>query len=204
MTASQRPETEDRTPNTDRIVVMGTTGVGKTTLAREIARALEVPHVELDYYRFRENWVEVPNDEFRESVREALRGDRWVADGNYGAGRDLAEGDPTGVAGLPDLRGDVEAVLADDRSWGAAQGAMAREQGEAVVALRFARFAVPLGAEDSLAAAATDTVAFGATGAWSPGAGAPAVAESGARVDEGDSAGVIGGESGRLHPRPSE
>jgi len=89
MTASQRPETEDRTPNTDRIVVMGTTGVGKTTLAREIARALEVPHVELDYYRFRENWVEVPNDEFRESVREALRGERWVADGNYGLARDV-------------------------------------------------------------------------------------------------------------------
>ena len=68
---------------------MGTTGAGKTTLAAEIARALGVPHFELDYYRFRPNWVETPNDEFRESVREALRGDRWVADGNYGLARDV-------------------------------------------------------------------------------------------------------------------
>ena len=31
----------------------------------------------------------MPNDEFRESVREALRGDRWVADGNYRLARDV-------------------------------------------------------------------------------------------------------------------
>ena len=54
--------------NTARIVVLGTAAAGKTTLAGEIARALGVPHVELDYYRFREEWVEVPNDEFREGV----------------------------------------------------------------------------------------------------------------------------------------
>ena len=89
MTNSRMLDTNTRLPNTHRIVVLGTTGAGKTTLAGEIARALDVPHVELDYYRFRENWVEAPNDEFRESVREALRGDRWVADGNYGLARDV-------------------------------------------------------------------------------------------------------------------
>ena len=85
----QRSNAESRLRNIDRIVVLGTTGAGKTTLARQIAEALDVPHVELDYYRFRPNWVEVPNDEFRESVREALRGDRWAADGNYGLARDV-------------------------------------------------------------------------------------------------------------------
>ena len=89
MTDSERSDTENHLKNTDRIVVLGTTGAGKTTLAGEIARALEVPHVELDYYRFRPNWVEVPNNEFRESVREALRGERWVAVGNYGLARDV-------------------------------------------------------------------------------------------------------------------
>ena len=89
MTHSKPTDTIRHLPNADRIVVLGTTGAGKTTLAGEIARALDVPHVELDYYRFRENWVEAPNDEFRESVREALRGDRWVADGNYGLARDV-------------------------------------------------------------------------------------------------------------------
>ena len=89
MVDCQRFNAESHLRNTDRVVVMGTTGAGKTTLARQIAEALDVPHVELDYYRFRPNWVEVPNDEFRESVREALRGDRWAADGNYGLARDV-------------------------------------------------------------------------------------------------------------------
>ena len=85
----QRSNAESRLRNIYRIVVLGTTGAGKTTLARQIAEALDMPHVELDYYRFRPNWVEVPNDEFRERVRKALRGDRWVADGNYGLARDV-------------------------------------------------------------------------------------------------------------------
>ena len=37
MTDSERSDTENHLKNTDRIVVMGTTGAGKTTLARQIA-----------------------------------------------------------------------------------------------------------------------------------------------------------------------
>ena len=85
----QRSNAESRLRNIYRIVVLGTTGAGKTTLARQIAEALDMPHVELDYYRFRPNWVEVPNDEFRERVRHVLQGERWVADGNYGLARDV-------------------------------------------------------------------------------------------------------------------
>ena len=107
-----------------------------------------------------------------------------------GAGCHLAEGHHAGVAGLPDLRGDVEAVLADDRSRGASEGAVAREQGKALVALRYARFAVPVGAEDSLAPSPADTGAVGEAGTRSPGTGASAVSEGDAGVDERDSAGV--------------
>ena len=49
MADSKRANTERRLRNTDRIVVMGTTGAGKTTLARQMVRALEMPHFELDY-----------------------------------------------------------------------------------------------------------------------------------------------------------
>ena len=71
-----------------RVVVTGTTGSGTTTLARELARAQGVPHVEMDAYRHGPNWRETPDDEFRRQLAHALSGDRWVADGNYSMARD--------------------------------------------------------------------------------------------------------------------
>ena len=67
----------------DRVVVVGTTGSGKTALARELARALDVPHVEFDAHRHGPGWSETPDDVFRERLRDALAGGSWVGDGNY-------------------------------------------------------------------------------------------------------------------------
>ena len=72
-----------------RIVVVGSTGSGKTTLARQLSRLLDVPNVELDALNFEPNWVTAPTDVFRRRVQEALEGDTWIADGNYSAVRDL-------------------------------------------------------------------------------------------------------------------
>jgi len=72
-----------------RIVVVGTTGSGKTTLAGELARRLEVSHVELDALHWEPNWVEAPIGIFRERVIRAVSGGAWVADGNYSAVRDI-------------------------------------------------------------------------------------------------------------------
>ena len=75
--------------STDRVVVVGTTGAGKTTLSRQIAQALGMPHVELDAYRHGPNWTEIPDEVFRDQLKEALQGDTWVADGNYSIVRDI-------------------------------------------------------------------------------------------------------------------
>jgi adenylate kinase family enzyme len=83
------PETDRHHPSAERFVVIGTTGAGKTTVAREIARILDVPHVEFDSYRHGPNWTETPDDVFREQLSEALQGDAWVADGNYSVARDV-------------------------------------------------------------------------------------------------------------------
>ena len=71
-----------------RVVVIGTTGSGKTTLARELADAQGATHVEFDAYRHGPNWTETPDEEFCRLLAEALSGDRWVADGNYSVTRD--------------------------------------------------------------------------------------------------------------------
>jgi len=76
----------------NRIVITGTTGSGKSTLAARIAEAHEMPWVELDSLRFRENWQQTTDAEFRAAADVRLSGDRWVADGNYTLLQDIAWG----------------------------------------------------------------------------------------------------------------
>ena len=66
-----------------KIAVVGTSGSGKTTVARELARRLGVPHVELDALFHGPGWTETPLEEFRRRVAAATDADGWVVDGNY-------------------------------------------------------------------------------------------------------------------------
>jgi len=72
-----------------RILILGRTGSGKTTLARELAAAIGVPHVELDALYFGPNFGPVPLPVLRDRTSVAITGDRWVTDGNKSAVRDL-------------------------------------------------------------------------------------------------------------------
>jgi len=72
-----------------RISVVGTIGSGKTTFACKSSQLLEVQHIELDALHWEPNWVEAPNDLFRERVKQSLQGDSWVVDGNYHQVRDI-------------------------------------------------------------------------------------------------------------------
>jgi adenylate kinase family enzyme len=69
-----------------RIVVIGTSGAGKTTLAKSLAAGLSIPHVELDALHWGPDWqalsVTDPG-EFVRRVAAATAGDAWVVDGNY-------------------------------------------------------------------------------------------------------------------------
>lgn len=72
-----------------RIIVIGTTGSGKTTLARALATRLGLPHGEQDAWNHEPNWQEVPREVFRDRVRHFTRQDAWVMDGNYSKARDI-------------------------------------------------------------------------------------------------------------------
>ena len=72
-----------------RYVVVGTSGVGKSTFGRALAQATNCRYIELDELHWAENWVERPDAEFAEAVRVAVGGDRWVVDGNYSVVREL-------------------------------------------------------------------------------------------------------------------
>ena len=73
-----------------RVVVVGTSGSGKTTMARRLAERLGVPHIELDALHWGPNWTEEPDEVFRERTVHALNGpDGWTVDGNYSVVRDI-------------------------------------------------------------------------------------------------------------------
>jgi len=73
----------------ERIVVLGRTGSGKTTLARQLATVVQAPHVELDSLYFGPQFTTAPLALLRERTTAAIAGDRWVTDGNKRAVRDL-------------------------------------------------------------------------------------------------------------------
>ena len=91
---------EDVNREMERVVVVGTSCSGKTTLARRLSRALGSSHVELDAIHWKPEWQERPVDEVRQMASEAAAGERWVMDGNYSAVRDIVWGRATTVVWL--------------------------------------------------------------------------------------------------------
>jgi energy-coupling factor transporter ATP-binding protein EcfA2 len=88
-TMSTQPDPANSLRGCQRILILGRTGSGKTTLARELAAAVGVPHVELDALYFGPDFSTVPLPVLRERTSAAIAGDRWVTDGNKSAVRDL-------------------------------------------------------------------------------------------------------------------
>jgi adenylate kinase family enzyme len=66
-----------------RIAVVGTSGSGKSTVARRLAEYHGVPHVELDALHWGPNWSAPSTEEFRARVEQALSSPGWIADGSY-------------------------------------------------------------------------------------------------------------------------
>ena len=84
----------------ERVVVVGTSCSGKTTLARQLSQGLGLPHIELDAIHWQSGWRPRPVDEVRRMVSAAVATERWVMDGNYSAVRDIVWGRATAVVWL--------------------------------------------------------------------------------------------------------
>lgn len=72
-----------------RIVVVGTTSSGKSTLASQLAEKIGGDFIELDALHWEPNWVEAPDEVFRKRVETAIESAAWVVAGNYRVVRDV-------------------------------------------------------------------------------------------------------------------
>ncbi len=86
-----------------RVSVQGSSGSGKSRLAKALADGLDVPYLELDSIFHLANWEPLPREELRRQVDAFAQGEDWVIDGNYSASRDLilARADTVAFLDLP-------------------------------------------------------------------------------------------------------
>ncbi len=64
-----------------RVLVAGTSGAGKTTVARRVAALLNIPHIEIDALFHGPGWT--PRDTFESEVHSFSAGSCWVTEWQY-------------------------------------------------------------------------------------------------------------------------
>ncbi|MGD0541394.1 MAG: adenylate kinase [Tepidisphaeraceae bacterium] len=72
-----------------RIVVVGASCSGKTTLAQSIAQRLELPHFDMDSIVWGPNWSLPSDEQLLTQVKSIIQHEAWVIDGVFPEHRDL-------------------------------------------------------------------------------------------------------------------
>ena len=67
----------------ERILIIGCGGAGKSTLARQLGKKLDLPVVHLDTLFWKPGWVQESREEFDRKLSVELEKPRWILDGNF-------------------------------------------------------------------------------------------------------------------------
>ncbi len=67
-----------------RVLVIGSGGAGKSTVARRLGQLLDIEVKHLDKFYWRSGWQETPKEDWLRTVTELTSGESWIMDGNYG------------------------------------------------------------------------------------------------------------------------
>ncbi|MDP4085318.1 MAG: topology modulation protein [Bacillota bacterium] len=68
----------------NRIMVIGiSAGVGKSTFARRLGKALNISVYHLDTFYWKPDWIEASIEEFSKAQQEIVNQQQWIIEGNY-------------------------------------------------------------------------------------------------------------------------
>lgn len=67
-----------------RIMLIGSGGAGKSTLAREIGKRLHIEVIHLDTIMWKPNWEFIDKEKQVTIQQKLVQKEKWVIDGNYG------------------------------------------------------------------------------------------------------------------------
>ena len=66
-----------------KILVIGSGGAGKSTVAKSLGRLLKIEVIHLDALYWKPGWVEISPAEWNSILEELMKRDSWIMDGNY-------------------------------------------------------------------------------------------------------------------------
>ena len=86
-----------------RIIIIGSGGAGKSTLARQLGERLHLDVYHLDALMWRPGWVMAPREERIDIQQQLVKNNQWIIDGNFGNTLDirLQEADTVILIDLP-------------------------------------------------------------------------------------------------------
>ncbi|MDZ7611932.1 MAG: AAA family ATPase [Candidatus Moranbacteria bacterium] len=72
-----------------KIIIIGSCGAGKSTFARNLHGILGIEVIHLDQHFWKPKWTRTESEEWRARVKELMKKDSWIMDGNYRSTMDL-------------------------------------------------------------------------------------------------------------------
>jgi adenylate kinase family enzyme len=72
-----------------RIMIIGSSGSGKTVLSQLLNKRFNLPLYHLDLFFWRPNWVPTPDEEWKAFIKNLVKEDKWILDGNFTSTLDL-------------------------------------------------------------------------------------------------------------------
>jgi adenylate kinase family enzyme len=72
-----------------KILILGSCGAGKSTLAKKLQEVLEIDIIHLDQYYWKPSWTRTEKEEWQNKVSDLTSGESWIMDGNYRSTLDI-------------------------------------------------------------------------------------------------------------------
>lgn len=72
-----------------KIMILGSAGAGKSTLARRIGTIIGIEVYHLDRFFWQKNWIPITQEELYKKVKSIVAKDSWIIDGNYSKSMDI-------------------------------------------------------------------------------------------------------------------
>lgn len=72
-----------------RVLVLGCSGGGKSTLSRRLGKVLGIPVVHLEVHSWQPNWTQPESEQWRTKIKSLAKAEKWVMDGTFSESFDL-------------------------------------------------------------------------------------------------------------------